>query len=290
MLGIAFKILADVAIYRLRRLEMANLFATVSIMLALSLPLPEAAVRLLFAVLLNLLVYLNNDYYDLTHDLRSQGRDAQKNELLSRHKPVAKYTQWGLAIALALIGRSISWGLVVTLVAAGGICWLYSSRLKRVAYLDVIAMLLAGMLMPLVAFPLDRTLGWCLVAQLGLFSACFQSIQIIRDHPDDLRLGVRTTAVSLGVGKTIFLLRLFIVLAALYAVLFLHQWLGLIAFVALLLPVPRRQVSTYWTRVRLVFGLCWLALVGWLFWTGTSSGLLSGIDREQTWAALSWIR
>ena len=71
----AFKILRDVLVERLRKREMANLAGAVSIMLVLGLPGPEMGVRVLFATLLNVLVYLNNDYCVVEFDLYAPGKD-----------------------------------------------------------------------------------------------------------------------------------------------------------------------------------------------------------------------
>ena len=60
-----FRIVADTVIYRLRKLEMANLAAAVAIALALKLPLVDIVVRAAFAFALNIVVYLNNDYIDV---------------------------------------------------------------------------------------------------------------------------------------------------------------------------------------------------------------------------------
>ena len=61
----ALRILFDVVVFRLRRLEMANLAGAVSVMLALRLPVSDVVLRTGFALLLNVLAYLTNDYYDL---------------------------------------------------------------------------------------------------------------------------------------------------------------------------------------------------------------------------------
>ena len=61
-MGPAIKVLWDVVAFRLRKLEMANLAGAVAIMLVLRLPLPDMAVRALFAGLLNILVYLNTEW------------------------------------------------------------------------------------------------------------------------------------------------------------------------------------------------------------------------------------
>src|SRR5262249_54237514 len=76
------QILADVAFYRIRRLEMANLAGAFALALALHLAPLEIGVRLLFGLLLNLLVYLNNDFHDRDVDLVAAGRERGKTEFL----------------------------------------------------------------------------------------------------------------------------------------------------------------------------------------------------------------
>ncbi|MBW2276468.1 MAG: hypothetical protein JRF63_03185, partial [Deltaproteobacteria bacterium] len=70
-----FRILLAVAVYRLRKLEMANMFAAGAIMFALRLGWDDIAVRLGFGLLLNLLAYLTNDYCDVNQDLTSPNKD-----------------------------------------------------------------------------------------------------------------------------------------------------------------------------------------------------------------------
>jgi len=286
----ALKVLVDVAIYRLRKLEMANMFAAASIVLALRLPIEEVVVRCGFGLLLNLLAYLTNDCYDVDQDLVSPNKDRRKARFLKDHMGAAVGAQIALAIFLAGIAVLWSYGLLVALVAGAGICWVYSWKLKRLPYIDVIAMISWGVAMPLVGFPLDATIGWILVGQLALFSACFESIQVIRDHDEDVASGVRTTAVRLGVPATRVLLKLFMVLAAAYAVLLIHRWIGLGILVATLLPFDAKQADAYWNRTRLIMGLVWLGLVGWIFWFGTTHGWLGSFRPETVIEALSWIR
>ena len=278
----AFKILIDVGIFRLKKLEMANMFAAVAIMFAIHLPLVDVAVRFGFGILLNLLAYLTNDYYDVDQDLASPNKDHKKAAFLKKHMRAAVFAQIFLAILLAVIGYLWSPGLVVALVAGGGICWVYSWKLKRYPYVDVLAMISWGVAMPLIGFPLDSLLGWCLVAQLALFSACFESIQIVRDHDEDVRSGVRTTAVRLGVKPTMFLLRLFMILSVAYAVLVLNRWFGLALAVTMLIPFNKDKTHIYWNKVRLTMGLVWLAMIGWIWWYGYTTGFLVSIGPEET--------
>ncbi len=285
-----FKILIDVAVFRLKKLEMANMFAAGSIMLAIHLPFLDIVVRFGFGVLLNLLAYLTNDYYDVDQDLASPNKDHKKARYLKNHMGAAVFAQIAVAVLLAAVGLFWSRGLVVALIAGAGICWVYSWKLKRMPYVDVLAMISWGVAMPLIGFPLDCVLGWCLVVQLALFSACFESIQVIRDHDEDVSSGVRTTAVRLGVNRTKFLLRVFMILAAGYAILVLNKWLGLALLVTLFLPLKEEKADVYWNQVRFVMGIVWLAIIGWIYWHGSSSGLLFSIEPDQTLDGLNWIR
>ncbi len=286
----ALKILFDVAVFRLKKLEMANMFAAAAIMLAVGLPWADMTVRFGFGLLLNLLAYLTNDYYDVDQDLSSPNKDHTKARYLKEHMVAAAAIQWVLAVGLVVFGWFYAKGLIVAVVAGAGICWIYSWKLKRMPYVDVIAMITWGAAMPLVGFPLDSVMGWALVAQLALFSACFESIQVIRDHDEDVQTGVRTTAVRLGIPKTQFLLRFFMVVSAVYAVLVINRWFGLALFVTLVIPFRKKRADVYWNRVRLVMGLAWLAMIGWIVWQGRTTGWLVSISREEAFAFMEWIR
>jgi 4-hydroxybenzoate polyprenyltransferase len=266
----ALKILADVLSFRLRRLEMANLAAALAIMIALRLPLAELAVRGLFVAILNLLAYLINDVVDLEHDLAA-GRAPEKTRFLSEHRRAALGAELALTLALALIALAWSPWLLVPGALGAGICWFYTAYLKRVPYADVVAMAAWGAAMPLAAIPPDSVLGWALIGQLALFSACFELIQVLRDREADSALGVRTTAVALGPARTLFILRIAMLLSAAYAVALLHRFIGVALLAALALPFGV-EIERFWHRVRVVFGLVWLALIAWIASTGTSSG------------------
>jgi len=285
-----FKILVDVAVYRLRKLEMANMFAAGAIMFALRLDWDDMAVRFGFGLLLNLLAYLTNDYCDVDQDLTSPNKDHKKARYLKDHMGAALAAQIGLALILAGIALWWSRGLLVALVAGAGICWIYSWKLKRLPYVDVLAMISWGAAMPLVGFPLDVILGWVLVGQLALFSACFESIQVIRDHDEDVSSGVRTTAVRLGVPATQVLLRVFMVLSAVYASLLLHRWVGLFLLVSLFLPLRKERADVYWNRQRMIMGLGWLAIIGWLWLFGESHGWLATIKSTELIEAMAWLK
>ena len=96
----AFRIVVDVLAYRLRKLEMANLAAATSIAVALHLRPLDVVWRTLFALGLNVLVYLNNDFIDVALDLQSTGKDSAKTRFLHEHKGAALFAQWAMVAVL----------------------------------------------------------------------------------------------------------------------------------------------------------------------------------------------
>jgi 4-hydroxybenzoate polyprenyltransferase len=271
----ALKIVAAVIVYRLRKLEMANMAAAASIAVALRLDPLDIAIRIAFAFLLNALVYLNNDYIDVGIDLNSSDKDTQKARYLSDNLKAALHAQIVLTVALAAMAVAYDIGLLVALVAGGGICWWYSAYLKRRPYVDILAMMIWGLAMPLCGAPVESLLGWCLAAQLGLFSGVFESIQVMRDADDDAaEPDVRTTGVVLGKQKTLALARIIMAFVTVYAAAVLHPIAALITAGAFAVPFSPVRVEQYWTRVKLVYGIAWLFICAWVFLYGESSGLL----------------
>jgi 4-hydroxybenzoate polyprenyltransferase len=275
----ALKIVATVVIHRLRKLEMANSVAAVSLAVALRLPWLEIGYRAAFALLLNALVYLNNDYLDVELDLESPDKDRASARFLADHAKAALAAQLILVALLAGAAVLLDPGLLVALIVGGGICWWYSARLKRVPYLDVAAMMVWGSAMPLLGAPLDHALGWAMAVQLGLFSGVFESIQVIRDADDDAAQGVRTTAVALGKSKTLVLVRALMVAATAYLFLVVHPAAALISLGALLIPFEVNRVVRYWTRVKIVYGAAWVFVCGSVFFSGRSGGVLWEVER-----------
>ncbi len=248
------KIAADVAWYRLRRFEMANLGAAGVIALALCLPLGDLVVRIGFGALLNLLVYLNNDYLDVIEDAASPTKDADKTRYLAEHRGAALRVQLGMLAVLLLIAGEWGGGLLWPLLIGGGVCWAYSAVLKHRPFVDVLAMMVWGVAMPWVAVPPGSEAGWALLLQLGLFSGVFETIQVMRDHDEDREAGVRTTAVVLGLERTRWVMRALVFAAGLYAAWSFAWWLAVLPWAVLALPIPDRDLSRYWNRVRLVLG------------------------------------
>lgn len=277
----AIRIILEVAVYRLRRLEMANIAGAAAIAFALHLPLEEFVVRVGFAFGLNLLVYLNNDYLDLAADLRVPGRDDIKTRFLRDHRRAGVTAQVGL-LALLLIVCVVMPGLLVPLVLGGGVCWAYSAKLKAMPYADVAAMIAWGVAMPLCGAPPESALGWALAGWLGLFSGVFEGIQVIRDHDADAGTGVRTTAVALGVARTLVLVRVMLGVSAVYGALVVSPWLAALPALAILVPLDR-DVTKTWNRVRAVLGVAFLGAVGWVWWSGATAGVLVQVGGGALW-------
>jgi 4-hydroxybenzoate polyprenyltransferase len=276
------KIVADVVIYRLRKLEMANLAAAVAIALALRLDFTEVVVRTAFAFALNIVVYLNNDYIDIDIDLKSADKDAKKARFLADHLKEALVAQWAIVAVLAAFALYYDWGLLFPLVLGGGICWWYSALLKHRPYLDILAMMLWGLAMPLCGVPASSVLGWALAALLGLYSAVFESIQVMRDADEDAEENVRTTGVVLGKARTLNLARAGMVLSAAYAATVIHPIAAGITALTLLVPFSEGKIERYWTQVKMVCGIAWLFICVWVFLKGSTAGLLWSIDRAAT--------
>jgi 4-hydroxybenzoate polyprenyltransferase len=277
-----FKIVADTVIYRLRKLEMANLAAAVAIALALKLEFMDVVVRAAFAFALNIVVYLNNDYIDVEIDLKSADKDAKKARFLADHMKEALVAQWALVAILAAFSLYYDWGLLFPLVLGGGICWWYSALLKHRPYLDILAMMLWGLSMPLCGVPPTSVLGWALALLLGLYSAVFESIQVMRDADEDAEENVRTTGVVLGKARTLKLARAGMVLSAAYAAIAIHPIAAGITALTLVVPFSDTKIERYWTQVKMVCGIAWLFICVWVFLKGSTAGLLWSIDRAAT--------
>jgi 4-hydroxybenzoate polyprenyltransferase len=271
----AFRIVAGVVAYRIRKLEMANLAGAGSIAVALHLSIPDIAVRTFFCFVLNALVYLNNDYIDIHIDLESADKDAGKAKFLAENRKAALWAQWMLVAVLTLIALGYDRGLFVPLILGGGICWWYSAQLKHRPYLDILAMMIWGVTMPLCGSPVTSVLGLVMAGQLGLFSGVFETIQVMRDADEDALEGVRTTGVALGKARTFRLAQGLMVLVTLYSLLFMLPWAAAISSLALVLPFTEDDVERYWTRVKMIYGVSWLVICAWVWWFGRLHGLLS---------------
>jgi len=260
------RIIAETLWYRVRRREANNFLTTLSLMAALKLSWPDILYRGVFALLLNIYVYLINDYCDVEIDLSSADKDRKKAAFLKEHRSAAKAALVSLALVLGIAGILHSSVLFACFIANTVIVYSYSARLKRMPYLDVIAMILCGVSMSLAAIPQNSIIAYKYLGVLGLICAAFEVVQVIRDEPEDRRAGIRTTAVRLGTfnARLIFVFLTLSVTA--YAYFLIHSLAGLLFLPALAVPLTPKNASRAWDILRLIFGIAWLLMMAEL-WT-----------------------
>jgi 4-hydroxybenzoate polyprenyltransferase len=274
------QIFIEVVVYRLRKLEMANLFGGLSIACALRLPVADIAYRTTFIFLLNVLLYLNNDYLDAAQDADPTDHcdRADKARFLHAHRKEALGAQWALVVCLVVMALAYDKWLLLPAVLGGGVCVAYSARLKAIAFLDILAMTLLGALLPACAFPIQRRAGWALATALGLICGIFESIQVVRDLESDRRAGHDTTGVRLGEKGSAWLTRALMALSSIYLAALIHPVAAVLATVALVLPLRHAHIERDWTRVKLAYGVAWLFAISWVFLRGETAGLLQRIS------------
>jgi len=260
--GAAWRIAADVAIYRLRKREAGNLATSLTLGLALGLPWVDLGWRAAFGALLNLFVYLVNDVFDVSIDLAAPGRDTERTRFLAAHLPEAKALCVALAVALATAGALHSTGLLAAALINTAVILAYSGYLKHRPVADIASMGVWGVTMAMVGFPLESADGWRLAALLGLLSMVTEAVQVVRDEPSDRAAGVRTTAVVYGPRAASRVAKVTMLAAAAYAAVMIHP-AGAVLAVGVLVALRPERASRSWDALRVLFGATWLALL-WL--------------------------
>jgi len=250
--------------YRIRMREANNLAVTVSMMVAFALPWGDVLYRTAYALLLNIYVYLINDYCDIQVDLASDKKDQVKTRYMAQHRHAALGALLGLGALLLAGALWHSRLLLLTFAANTVLITVYSAWLKRVPLVDLVLMALAGGSMTMVGLP-GQPLGWYLIGLLCLLSAAYEAIQVIRDEPTDREHGVRTTAVLLGARWASWVFRGIMVGAAAYGHLVLGSPVVLGLLLAAPLPLSPRRASRTWDMVRVIGGLVWLGLLLQIF-------------------------
>ncbi len=257
----AARVVADAAVYRVKKREAGNLVTSISLAVALGLALRDVAHRFAFGLALNLFVYLVNDCFDVDVDAHAEGRDRARTRFLAEH--VASGWLGVVLVGAACLAIAAAHGRGLLLVFAINVVVIiaYSRWLKRMPIGDLLAMAAWGVSMALVGTPLDAGDGLRLVGLLGLLCVVTEGVQVIRDEPTDRAAGVRTTAVAFGVGATALVTRLMIVVSAAYATLLLHRFFGVVLLLGLLTPYTTAAAERSWDRLRVLFGLTWLAIL-----------------------------
>ena len=262
------RIIAETLWYRVRRREANNFLTTLSLMAALKLPWPDILYRGAFALLLNIYVYLINDYCDVEIDLSSADKDRKKTVYLREHRKAAKAALFFMALVLGVSGILHSALLFICFLANTAIVYSYSVRFKRMPYLDVIAMIVCGMTMSMAAIPQNSMIAYRYFGVLGLICAAFEVVQVIRDEPADRLAGICTTAVRLGQFRARLIFVFIAVSAAAYAYFLIHSLAGLLFLLAPAVPISSKNASRAWDILRLIFGTAWLLMMAELWALG----------------------
>lgn len=263
-LAAALKIVWQSFAYRVRMREANNLAVTVSMMVAFALPWRDVLYRTGYALLLNVYVYLINDYCDIRVDLASEKKDHAKVRYMADHRGAALGALLGLGALLAAGALFHSWLLVGAFVANTVVITLYSAWLKRVPIVDLLLMAIAGGTMTIVGLP-ERQLGWLLLGLLSLLCASYEVIQVIRDEPVDRQSGVHTTAVLVGVRPAAWIYRGLMVGSAAYGFLVVGSLVPLALALGALLPLSPERAPRTWDMARIVSGSVWLALMAQVY-------------------------
>jgi 4-hydroxybenzoate polyprenyltransferase len=294
-LSAALRIVWEATLYRIKRREANNLLTSASLMLALGFSGIDSLYRGFFAAVLNVFIYLLNDYYDIELDLASPQKDQRKARYMAEHRGAARGALLAIAALLLLLGVVHSAVLLVAFVVNAIIVLVYSAWLKRWPLVDVAMMGLWGITMAIVALPVGSlplgmegwvppgiqllapaarelaastiALAWELILLLGLLCSAFEVIQVVRDEPGDRETKIVTTAVLLGPRGAAWLFRAIVAGTAVYGLLVVGAPVALALLLAAALPLTPERADRTWDLCRLLFGLVWVAILA-LLWLG----------------------
>lgn len=235
-------------------------------MVALRLAWPDILYRGCFALLLNIYVYLINDFCDVKIDISAADKDRNKTAFLMENQKAAKAALFSLALILGFAGILHSPVLFICFLANTAVVYSYSVWFKRMPYLDITAMVVCGITMSMAAIPPNSMIAIKYFGLLGLICAAFEVVQVIRDEPEDRRAGICTTAVRLGAFRARLIFIFLTLSAAAYAYFLIHSLAGFIFLLAPTVTLSSKNASRAWDILRLIFGTAWLLMMAEL-WT-----------------------
>ncbi|MBW2734862.1 MAG: UbiA family prenyltransferase [Deltaproteobacteria bacterium] len=265
----AFRIAFESFGYRLKKREANNFLVAASMLVAFNMPWADAALRVAFALLLNMTIYLINDVCDVEVDQASPGKDQGRVAFRAKHPGAAwaaLSTESALLAGLALWHTLLfeSWLLPAAWVINIILIFAYSRWLKRVPVLDVVLMAAAGASTTMVGVP-HRPLGYKLLGLFALLCAAYQVIQVVRDLLEDQKNNVRTTAVLLGEGGSRLFFSAIVLSAAVYGVLSIGSLVPLALALGVFFPLNVKHAGRSWDLARALFGFVWLGLLAQIF-------------------------
>lgn len=256
----ATRIIWESFVYRLKKREMNSLPAALPMMVALAMPWDDIVFRTLYLLVLNVYVYLFNDYFDIEIDLASPQKDQRKARFMADNRGASKLALFGLGAALFVAAALHSSLMVWAFIINTFVIIVYSRWLKRMPIVDAIAMVGWGASMQLVAID-GSPLSWKLVGFLALLCSSFEIIQVVRDAPEDREAGIVTTGVLLGTRRSAMIFRAILVASAAYGWLVLGSPFALGLLAGLALPLTPATANRTWDLTRVLYGIVWLAIL-----------------------------
>src|SRR3989339_599996 len=125
---VPLKIIWNSFCYRLVNREANNLITSLSVMIALHLDIKDIIYRFCYALILNVYVYLINDFFDVACDLASPERASSKTRYLADHRRSAQFAILFLGGVLLLGGLYHSWLMFIAFCANTFLVGSYSAK------------------------------------------------------------------------------------------------------------------------------------------------------------------
>lgn len=264
---ISYKLLSDTIIDRLRRLEANTLFTNFLLLLAFHFNAIDFIIRMAITFYVNMLAYFINDFIDVDIDLAAEGKDHAKARFLKENKRTAIALIVCLSVILLIFTLFYSQSVCFGIIWVVFVIFIYTDYFKSRAYWDIFGCFLWAVSLSWIAIPDFSFHGIKLIVLLGLFSCCTEIAQCIKDYDSDKKYGLRTTPVALGIEGTFRLIRMLFVVATLYAVFILREWIGILILIPLFFSTTQ-PITRYWFKLRIVFGFVWLVIMIRLYLSG----------------------
>lgn len=257
---VCLRLLGDTAKDRLQRLEANTILGNFLLLIAFHFGFIDFLIRMGITLYLNLLGYFINDYIDVEVDLANKDKDHEKALFIKEHKKAAfaLILCMGSALLIFCLFYSISVCLGVIMLLL--IVTIYTDYFKNRPFWDVIFIGLWGLALSWIAIPDFSLSGIKLILLLFIFGCCFETVQTLKDYEEDKKFGLATTPIVIGVHNTFILLRVLYIGAALYTILVLKEFVGILIVVPLFFN-RGQNMSVYWTKLKILCGVVWLIIM-----------------------------
>ena len=258
--SVCLRLLRDTAKDRLVRLEANTILGNFLLLIAFHFSFADFLVRMGVTLYLNLLGYFINDFIDIEVDLASKDKDQSKALFIKEHKKTALALILCMSTCLVTATLFYSQSVCFAVIMLLFIVTIYTDSFKNKAFWDVIFIGLWGLALSWIAIPDFSWQGIKLIVLLFMFGCSFETVQTLKDYEEDRKFGLTTTPIVIGVQKTFLVLRILYVTSALYAIFVLKEITGIFILVPLFFSTTQ-NMATYWTKLKIVWGIVWLVIM-----------------------------